>query len=99
MKLILYLVVMAVVTYLIRVIPFTLCRSKVQSPFLRYFFAYIPYAVLAAMTIPHMLYDGKNPICAAFGLVTAVALAFCNRSLITVATGACVAGFLAGLIF
>ncbi len=99
MKLVLYIVIMAVVTYLIRVIPFTLFRSKVQSPFLRYFFDYIPYAVLAAMTIPHMLYDGKNPICAGFGLLTAIILAFFNRSLITVASGACIAGFIAGFIF
>lgn len=99
MKTALYLLIMAVVTYLIRALPFTLCRNKVKSPFLRYFFAYIPYAVLAAMTLPHMLYDGKNPICAAFALVTAVLLALCKHSLITVATGACVAAFLAGLIF
>ncbi len=99
MKTAIYLAVMAVVTYLIRALPFTLCRGKVKSPFLRYFFAYIPYAVLTAMTLPHMLYDGKNPICATFALVTAIVLALCKRSLITVASGACVAAFLTGLIF
>ena len=98
MKTAVYLIVMAVVTYLIRALPFTLFRGKVKSPFFRYFFAYIPYAVLAAMTLPHMLYDGKNPICAAFSLVTAIILALCKRSLITVATGACIAAFLAGFI-
>ncbi len=99
MKIVWYLIVMAGVTYLIRVLPFTLCREKVKSPFLQYFFAYIPYAVLAAMTLPHMLYDGKNPACAAAGLAVAVLLALCKRSLITVATGACVAAFAVGLLF
>ncbi|MBQ4518184.1 MAG: AzlD domain-containing protein [Clostridia bacterium] len=98
MKLVWYLVVMAVVTYLIRAIPFTLFRSKVKSPFLQYFFAYIPYAVLAAMTIPHMLYEGGNPICAGVGLITAIVLAFFERSLITVAVAACAATFVAGFV-
>lgn len=99
MKTAIYLAVMAVVTYLIRSLPFTLCRSKVKSPFLRYFFAYIPYAVLTAMTLPHMLYDGKNPICATFALMAAILLALCKRSLITVASGACIVAFLAGIAF
>ena len=97
MKTAMYILIMAVVTYLIRALPFTLCRNKVKSPFLQYFFAYIPYAVLAAMTLPHMLFEGKNPFCAAFALVTAIILALCKRSLITVASGACIAAFVAGL--
>ena len=97
MKIVLYVAIMAGVTYLIRALPFTLCRNKVQSPFLQFFFGYIPYAVLAAMTLPYMLYDGKNPFCAAIGLLVATALAFLKRSLITVALGACVATFIAGL--
>lgn len=97
MKIVLYLAVMAGVTYLIRALPFCLCRNKVKSPFLQFFFAYIPYAVLAAMTLPHMLLAGKNPVCAAIGFLTATVLAFCNRSLITVAVGACVASFFAGV--
>lgn len=99
MKLAWYLIIMAGVTYLIRVLPFTLFREKVRSPFLQYFFAYIPYAVLAAMTLPHMLYDGKNPICAAVGLFAAIILALLKRSLIIVALGACMAAFTAGLIW
>lgn len=99
MKIALYILVMAGVTYLIRSLPFTLFRNKVKSPFLQYFFAYIPYAVLAAMTLPHMLYEGKNPACAAAGLVTAALLSFFGRSLITVAAAACGAAFIAGLLF
>ena len=98
MKTFFYLFIMAAVTYLIRVLPFTLCRNKVKSPFLQYFFAYIPYAVLAAMTIPYMLYDGKNPLCSAIALIVAAILAFCKRSLITVALGACIAAFVTGLL-
>ena len=52
MKTFVYIAVMAGVTYLIRMIPFTLFRKKIQSPFFRSFLYYIPYAVLSAMTIP-----------------------------------------------
>ena len=99
MKIAIYIIIMSGVTYLIRALPFTLFRSKVKSPFLQYFFDYIPYAVLAAMTLPHMLYEGKNPICAAAGFVMALILALLRRSLITVAVGASAAAFITGLFF
>lgn len=99
MKIAIYVIIMAAVTYLIRVIPFTLFRSKVKSPFLQYFFDYIPYAVLAAMTLPHMLYEGKNPLCAAAGFAVALILALCRQSLIVVSLGTSIAAFLAGLFF
>ena len=48
----LYLLVMAGVTYLIRMLPLVLCRKKIENRFIRSFLYYIPYAVLSAMTIP-----------------------------------------------
>ncbi len=99
MKVVIYILVMALVTYLIRALPFTLFKHKVKSPFLRYFFEYIPYAVLAAMTLPYVLEEGKNPYCATIGLIIAVVVSLCKCSLITVALAACCATFLAGLLF
>ena len=55
-RLILYIAVMAVVTYLIRMIPFTLFRKEIKSTFFRSFLAYVPYAVLGAMTFPSIFY-------------------------------------------
>ncbi len=94
-----YIAIMAIVTYLIRVVPFTLFRKKIKSKFLRAFLDYIPYAVLASMTIPYVFYEGKNPICGAVGFAVAVILAFFKRSLIEVALAACVATFLCGMFF
>jgi len=98
LKLVWYLLVMAGVTYFIRALPFVLCREKVKSTFLQYFFAYIPYAVLAAMTLPHMLFEGESPLSACAGLLTAVILSVCRQSLIVVAAGASVAAFLAAML-
>ncbi len=99
MKPLLYIFIMALVTYLIRAIPFTLFKKKITSPFFKKFFDFIPYAVLGAMTIPWMFDYGKNPICATVGLVVAIILAYFNRSLIVVAMSACASAFLAGFIF
>ena len=82
--------VMAVVTYLIRMIPLTVFRKKIKSKFILDF----PYAVLSAMTIPAVFYSGNSVIGAAAGVVVAVILAFFERGLLTVAVFACGGVFL-----
>ena len=52
----LYLLILAGSTYLIRVIPFVAIKNKINNRFIRSFLAYIPYAVLTAMTIPAVFY-------------------------------------------
>ena len=47
-----YIAVMALVTYLIRMLPLVIFRKKIENRFIRSFLYYIPYAVLAAMTFP-----------------------------------------------
>ncbi len=93
-----YLIVMAGVTYLIRVIPFVSVRHKIKNTFINSFLYYIPYTVLAAMTVPAILYATGTVISAAAGLITAVLLAVRKQSLIVVALGACLAVFVVELI-
>ncbi len=89
--------IMAVVTYLIRMLPLVLMRKKLKNRFLRSVLAYAPYAVLSAMTIPHILYSTSSPLSAAAGLVVAIVLAFAEKGLLTVALGASAAVFIAEL--
>ena len=84
----LYLVVMALVTYLIRMVPFTLFRKEIKSVFFRSFLAYVPYAVLGAMTFPSIFFATSSLPSAIAGTVVALILAFFRRSLLTVAVGA-----------
>ena len=86
-----YVAVMAVVTYLIRMLPLTLFRRPIHSRFMLSFLTYIPYAVLGAMTFPEVLYSTGDLRTAAVGVVTAVLLAWRGRSLLTVAVAACAA--------
>ena len=86
-----YLAVMAVVTYLIRMLPLTAYRRPIRSRFVQSFLTYIPYAVLGAMTFPDVLYSPGDFRTAAAGVVTAVFLAWRGKSLLTVAVAACLA--------
>ncbi|MBO5305673.1 MAG: AzlD domain-containing protein [Clostridia bacterium] len=94
----LYILVMAGVTYLIRMTPFVLFRKKIRSRFFKSVLFYMPYAVLSAMVIPSVFSSTDSVITAAVGLVAALVLAFFNRSLITVALGASAAAVITGLI-
>ena len=69
------LAVMAIVTYLIRMLPLALFRKKISSRFVRSFLYYVPYAVLSAMTLPSMLYSAGSIPSAAAALIVALALA------------------------
>lgn len=96
MSIALYIAVMAGVTYLIRMIPFTFFRRKIKSRFFRSFLYYIPYAVLSAMTIPAIFYSTGNMFTAVAGTVVAVILAYFNLPLIIVALAAAATTFFFG---
>lgn len=93
-----YVLVMAGITYLIRMIPFTLFRKKIKSPFFRSFLYYIPYAVLSAMTIPSIFTSTGEVATSIIGTVVAAVLAYFRLPLIAVALAASAAAFIAGLI-
>lgn len=94
MKFLPYLLVMAGVTYLVRVVPFILINKKIENRFINSFLYYIPYTVLAAMTFPAILYATGNIVSALAGLLVAIVISFRGRSLIIVAVGACAAVFI-----
>lgn len=80
--------IMAGVTYLVRMLPLILFRKEIRNPWVKSFLYYVPYGVLAAMTIPEILYSTRTIWSAAGGLVCALILAYNKRSLLTVALGA-----------
>ncbi|WP_329887941.1 AzlD domain-containing protein [Pseudoramibacter faecis] len=90
-RLLLYILIMAAVTYAIRVLPLILFRKPIRSPFIRSFLYYIPYAVLGAMTIPAIFFATDSLFSAIVGLVVAVIAAWHKKGLLTVAAAACLA--------
>ena len=93
----LYLLILAGSTYLIRVIPFVAIKNKINNRFIRSFLAYIPYAVLTAMTLPAVFYAPNWWAGAAAGLIVAVIFALKEKGLTVVAIAACVAVFVVEL--
>lgn len=94
-----YLIAMAMVTYLIRMIPFTIMRRKIKSVFVKSFLYYVPYAVLSAMTFPYIFYATGNVVTSSIGCTVAFIMAYINRPLIEVAIASCVVAFIFGLAF
>lgn len=92
----LYIVVMAGVTYLIRMIPFAFFSKKIESRFLKSLLYYMPYAVLSAMTIPAIFFSTGNVLTACVGTITALVLAYFDLPLIAVALSSALAVFLCG---
>jgi branched-subunit amino acid transport protein len=94
MSIYIYVLVMAVTTYLIRAIPLTLLKKPIKSRFVRSFLHYVPTACLTAMTFPAILYATENILSGAMGLVVGILLALKKKSLLIVAIASCAAVFL-----
>ncbi len=88
-----YLLVLAAVTYLIRVLPLTLIRREIKNTFLRSFLYYVPYVTLAVMTFPSILNATQSPISAAVALIVGIALAWFGAGLFPVSVLCCVTVF------
>ena len=95
MKIYLYILAMAVTTYLIRALPLTLMKKPIKSRFIRSFLHYVPVACLTAMTFPAILYATEHMLSGVAGLLVSVLLAFRKKSLIVVAVASCVTVFIA----
>lgn len=84
-----YILVMALVTYLIRVLPLTLIRREIKSPFIRSFLFYVPYVTLSVMTFPAILSATKSVWSGSAALAAAAFLAYKGKSLFAVSLWAC----------
>ena len=95
MNIYIYILVMAVTTYLIRALPLTLFKKPTRNRFLKSFLHYVPVACLTAMTFPAILYATEHIVSGALGLAVGILLALRKKSLIVVALASCATVFLA----
>lgn len=89
----LYLLVMAGVTYLIRMIPLVLFKKEIKNKFILSFLYYVPYSVLAVMTIPAVFYATGSVASAVVGVIVALVLAYFEKSLTLIAFSSCLGVF------
>ncbi len=90
--------VMAVVTYIPRALPFAIFRRPIRSRFVQSFLEYMPVAVLAAMTFPAILDSTANTLSALVGMAVALLFSFLGWQLLPVALMSCAAVFITELI-
>lgn len=88
------IIAMTAVTWLPRMLPLMLVRRRIENVFVRSFLFYVPYAVLAAMTIPAIFFATSSIWSALAGLIVALILGWYRRSLLTVALGASIAVYI-----
>ncbi|MBD5507879.1 MAG: AzlD domain-containing protein [Lachnospiraceae bacterium] len=93
-----YLLVMAGVSYLIRMAPLALIRREITNKLLRSFLFYVPYATLAVMTFPAIMEATQKPLAGLCALIAGIVLAWRGRSLFQVAVFCCVVAFLVELL-
>ncbi len=95
----LYILVAALMIYLIRMLPLTLIRREIRNPYIRSFLHYVPYVTLAVMTFPAILSATGSTVTAWIGFIVGLIIAYVDGNLFKVSLGACAAVFIAGLIF
>ena len=89
-----YIAVITLVTYLIRVLPLTLIRKQIKNTFIRSFLYYVPYVTLAVMTLPAIIYATDSIWSGIAALVIGVAMAWFSGNLFLVAISSCAVVFL-----
>ena len=92
------LAVMALVTYLVRMVPLTFFNKKITNRFLKSFLYYVTFAVLGAMTFPAIFFSTGSVWSGIAGAAVALLLAFWKQSLLTVALSACGAALAVNII-
>lgn len=90
----LYLLIMAAVTYAIRVLPLTLIRKQIKNKFLKSFLYYVPYVTLAVMTFPAITNATQTPAAGMAALLLGIVAAWFGAGLFPVSLLCCVTVFI-----
>ena len=88
-----YILLMILVTYAIRVLPRTLIRGQIKNRFIQSFLYYVPYVTLAVMTFPAIIDATQSPVAGAAALIVGMILAWFGAGLFPVVVACCVVVF------
>ncbi len=93
-----YILVAALTSAMIRILPLTLIRGKIENQFIQSFLYYLPYVTLAVMTFPAILEATQLPLAGILALVLGIAAAWVGASLFKVAVLCCGVVFLVEML-
>ena len=92
-----YILVMALTSYIIRSLPLTLIKKPIKNVFIKSFLYYVPYVTLAVMTFPAIIEATQSKISGALALIAGLIAAWFGASLFQVASACCIVVFIAEL--
>ena len=84
-----YILLMAGVSFLLRVLPMTLIRKPIRSRFIRSFLYYVPYVTLAVMTFPAIAQATSTPIAGVAALIIGIVLSWVGVPMFYVSVSCC----------
>lgn len=88
-SLFIYISLMAITVFLIRVLPLTLIQKQIKSRFIRSFLYYVPYITLSVMTFPAMMDSTINPLAGVIALIVGIFFAYKEKGLFKVTVIVC----------
>ncbi len=89
-----YILIMALTTYIIRVLPLTLIRKPIKNKFIKSFLYYVPYVTLAVMTFPAIIDATQTVWAGAIALIVGIVAARLGAGLFKVAISCCAVVFI-----
>lgn len=93
-----YIFIMFLVSYLLRVLPLTLIRREIRNRTIRSFLYYVPYVTLAVMTFPAMMDATTHPLSGLLALLLGIMLAWYGAGLFPTAMAAVAVVLLSALV-
>lgn len=87
-KILLVIFIMALFTYLPRMLPLALFRKKIKNKYISSLLCYLPYGILSAMVFPAIFTSTASVLSGIAGTVVALILAYKRRGLLLVAVSA-----------
>lgn len=98
-SIILYIAATVIVTNLIRIVPVTLIRKRIENSFVRSFLYYVPYVTLAVMTFPAILDATNSHLAGALAFIIGIIGAWFGLGLIWEALLCCLIVLLTEALF
>ena len=85
-----YIIVMALTVFAIRVLPLTIIRRPIRSRFIRDFLYYVPYVTLSVMTFPAIIDATSKPLAGPIALLIGIWGAYMEQGLFKVTLLCCI---------
>lgn len=98
-KLLLVVILMALVTYIPRVIPMSFLTNKKLSNFAQIFLKFIPLAALGALVFPDIFYSTKSIESSLVGCIASIVCAFFRLNVVIVVFAGILSAFAYEILF